>query len=344
MKDLKTLEKNYIEFDYDLIKITEYNISLGIYENIDNIKKLYKVFGKPEKNKKIEFWQFKIFYPEFGDKKIHKFIIYKKIYSKKLEIATNTDNKAKINYFFDFLSEIKKTLKSARNSHKNIPDYKNGDYQLKRKIAVYTIPPIKPPNKGVIYKIQKNQPYRNKYGELIFEDYPNFKPNLTPKEVLHLGSFGGTYFRSLISGITGKYYENVWREFPREWFHGLDIKKQITSQKIDPLVNKYKVRMGGNLDMWESSGWISELDPYGWFQWYCRFYLGRRTSEDERQIKRWQNACGKTGRFKITLIRKIINMKKKYNDYTVGASGRQGMQHWAYQITKRDFNEYIKNK
>jgi hypothetical protein len=59
--------------------------------------------------------------------------------------------------------------------------------------------------------------------------------------------------------------------------------------------------MGGNLDMWESSGWITHIDPYGWFQWYCRFYLGRRCSDDERQINRWLKTTGPNGSFRITL-------------------------------------------
>ncbi len=71
-----------------------------------------------------------------------------------------------------------------------------------------------------------------------------------------------------------------------EWFENLDIERDVTSIVIQKEVNKYKVKIGGNLDMWESSGWITEIDPYGWFQWYCRFYLGRRTSDDKRQVKR----------------------------------------------------------
>ena len=101
--------------------------------------------------------------------------------------------------------------------------------------------------------------------------------------------------------------------------------------------------MGGNLDMWESSGWITEIDPYGWFQWYCRFYLGRRTSDDERQIARWQKACGINGRFRITLIRSIVNNKAKYDDYQIKPSIRQGLLHWAYELTKKDFYNYINN-
>ena len=67
-------------------------------------------------------------------------------------------------------------------------------------------------------------------------------------------------------------------------------------KNYDPTVNTYKVKCGGDLEMWESSGWIKEVDPYGWFMWYCRFYLGRRCEDDERQIGRWKNCTGPKGK------------------------------------------------
>ena len=68
-------------------------------------------------------------------------------------------------------------------------------------------------------------------------------------------------------------------------------------KNYDPTVNTYKVKCGGDLEMWESSGWIKEVDPYGWFMWYCRFYLGRRCEDDERQIGRWKNCTGPKGKW-----------------------------------------------
>ena len=99
-------------------------------------------------------------------------------------------------------------------------------------------------------------PKRNKKGELVFADHPELRPNLTPAEVMQLGSFGGTYFRPIDSGTTGERETDAYKEFPASWFEGLDIKKQVTRawKSYDVNVNKYKVKCGGTLDMWESSG------------------------------------------------------------------------------------------
>ena len=247
-----------------------------------------------------------------------------------------------IKNFLLFLSEVKVSVTSVRSTHKNIPLYTTETYQLKGKISIYRVPPIKPPNVK-IYKEKNNIPRKNKYGELVFKLFPDFKPNLTPKQIIQFGSFGGTYFRPILSGITGKYYKDEWKEFPEDWFEGLNIEQHVTSIIPRSSINKYNVKMGGNLDMWESSGWITKIDPYGWFQWYCRFYLGRRTSDDDRQINRWLKTCGPNGRFRITLIRSIIREKTEYDDYKIKPVVRQGMLHWGYELTERDFDNYVKN-
>jgi hypothetical protein len=117
-----------------------------------------------------------------------------------------------------------------------------------------------------IHPAKQPLPTRNTDGDLIFADHPEFRPNLTPKEVLQLGSFGGTYFRPIKSGVTGESYKDVWKELPQDWLEGLDVKKQVESPDYRVEVNKYKAKCGGSLDMWESSGWITHVDPYGWFQ------------------------------------------------------------------------------
>ena len=90
-----------------------------------------------------------------------------------------------------------------------------------------------------------------------------FKPNKTPRQVLREGSFGGTYFRPIYSSITKRKYTSreVIKEYPKSWFQGIDIDKMITSSKYNKNVNKYNVKCGSTLEMWENSGWIVEQDP-----------------------------------------------------------------------------------
>ncbi len=86
--------------------------------------------------------------------------------------------------------------------------------------------------------------------------------------MLQAGSFGGTYFRPIYSSVTKTQYDDkVWQEFPSDWFEGLNIGKQVTSKTYRPEVNRYGVKCGGDLNMWEGSGWITAIDPYGWFMW-----------------------------------------------------------------------------
>jgi len=171
-----------------------------------------------------------------------------------------------------------------------------------------------------------------------FKDHPEFKPNLSPQQVLKMGSFGGTYFRPIYSSVTKKHYksEDVIKEYPKSWFKGIDIDTMVISPDYDKNINKYKVECGSTLEAWEDKGWIVEQDPYGWFQWYCRFYRGRRTDDDARQIKRWLNFAGPKGRFKKNLINKIKDNNADIDDYTISPVIRQSLQHWGYKVTKKD--------
>lgn len=181
-----------------------------------------------------------------------------------------------------------------------------------------------------VYPEMQPIPKKNAKGYLVFPDYPNFRPNLTPKEVMQMGSFGGTYFRIIKSGVTGETYRDAWKEFPADWFEGLNIAKQVSSQHYDVSKNRYKEQCGGGLDMWESSGWITAVDPFGWFQWYCRFYLGRRCSDDERQISRGLGVMGTTGRWRSNLVKKCLATGKKpsevVNDHKISPKVRQLLQ------------------
>jgi len=191
--------------------------------------------------------------------------------------------------------------------------------------------------------ITASLPARNSKNQLLFPDHPEFKPNLTPKEVLQMGSFGGTYFRPIYSSVTKtKYGKEVWQELPQSWLEGLDIRTQVSSSIYDPAKNKYKVKCGASLEEWENSGWMHKQDPYGWFQWFCRFYQGRRTDDDERQIGRWSKCAGEKGRWKNNLISKIVKSGCAWDNYAVSPVVRQTLQHWAYQLSQEDFDKNAK--
>ena len=142
----------------------------------------------------------------------------------------------------------------------------------------------------------------------------------TPAEIINEGAFGGTYFRDIYSGINGKWYRNSWKEF--DFLPGIDH-KLYSSNYYDVNVNKYGVKCGTSLRFWEQKGWINSIDPYGWFQWYCRYFYGRRCndvskanranamSEDERQINRYKRVVN---RFKDILAKIIKNKSAKFDD------------------------------
>ena len=96
----------------------------------------------------------------------------------------------------------------------------------------------------------------------------DFLPNLTPKEVIQYGSFGGIYFYDEEGTININY-----KEFPSDWFEGLD-ESQFKSKKYNKKVNYFKIKSGLSQEEWEEKGWINSQDPRGWFQWYCRYFLG----------------------------------------------------------------------
>ena len=124
--------------------------------------------------------------------------------------------------------------------------------------------------------------------------------------------------------INGKWYRNSWKEF--NFLHDIDL-KLYSSNYYAVNINKHKVRCGSSLRFWENKGWIREQDPYGWFQWYCRYYLGRRSDDDKRQIKRWIYIVN---RFKSILIRMIKNKGAKYDGCSISPKIRQILLHWGY--------------
>lgn len=175
---------------------------------------------------------------------------------------------------------------------------------------------------------------------IIFSDHLEFRPNQTPREMFKKGIMSGCYFRPIYSSITNKNYKNQHLKFPADWWTGIP-ENYINSEVCDITVNKYKVHSGTSLEYWEEHGWITKYDVYGWIKWYCNFYNGRRCPDDERQIKRWLAFTGPNGRFRKRLINMIKKKKTTYNDFSVSPVIRQGLLHWAWELTKKDYEDGI---
>lgn len=176
---------------------------------------------------------------------------------------------------------------------------------------------------------------RDKLGFLIFTDYPEFKPNKTPKEMFHEGIMDGAYFRPIYSSITKKNHKSLHKKY--KFLNSIPASKlTLPLENADKKINKYGVHVGTSLEFWESKGWIRKAHPYGWIHWYCDFYSGKRSSDDERQIKRWMGIAGSKGRFKNNLINQIKKAKTKHDDYSISPAIRQTLLHWGYEITKAD--------
>lgn len=182
---------------------------------------------------------------------------------------------------------------------------------------------------------------------IIFKDYSDFRPNLTPKQMFQYGIFGGTYFRPIHSRVTNKNYKNIHKKY--KFLSNIpEDKLSYPLSEKDINKNKYKVDVGTSLEFWEDSGWIRPSHPYGWINFYCDYYNGVRGPDDNWQIKRWLGICGKNGRFRNRLINMIKEKLKKnkdknytlkdaINDYTISPKIRQTLLHWAFEISEADF-------
>lgn len=140
--------------------------------------------------------------------------------------------------------------------------------------------------------------------------HPDFKPEFTPKQMLRLGVFGG------------KYMTDCRKEFPKDWF----AKAKLSPEKRDASLNYFGVNASKPLRYWKLKGWIYREDPRGWFQWYCRYYMGRRLlKEDERQIRRWKAIRRHIAQIKKNCRRRDLRCRKRQ---------RQAVLHWAYDSRK----------
>ncbi|KAI4593421.1 hypothetical protein KJ359_009311 [Pestalotiopsis sp. 9143b] len=180
-------------------------------------------------------------------------------------------------------------------------------------------------------------------GAYHFASHPEFAPNKSPEEIMREGCFGGSYWRPLYSRHLRATVEGDWRELPAEWTEGLDVARYLTSPEYDADVNKYKRACGQSIEEWEANGWINHTyDVRGWFQWYCRFWMGRRCPDDDRQISRWKKCVGETGRWRRTLLKKYVqNGIRSVFDEDDDDDGERGdvspvvhqtCHHWAYEV------------
>lgn len=138
---------------------------------------------------------------------------------------------------------------------------------------------------------------------------PVFKPELTPAEMLALGIFGGLYMT------------DCRKEFPKSWF----TRAKLSPGKRDNSLNYFGVDASQPLAEWKRKGWLHKDDPRGWFQWYCRYYMGRRSEDDERQIGRWKAIKRHAAQIRANCLRGDFDCRRRQ---------RQALLHWAYDSRK----------
>ena len=139
--------------------------------------------------------------------------------------------------------------------------------------------------------------------------HAGFSPEVTPKQMLEMGVFGG------------KYMTDCRDEFPEDWY----AHAKLCHERHDPELNYFGINASQPLSVWREKGWIYHEDPRGWFQWYCRYYMGRRCIDDERQVKRWR-----------AMTRHIAQIRKhcKKKDVNCRPKQRQALLNWAYDSRK----------
>lgn len=169
-----------------------------------------------------------------------------------------------------------------------------------------------PKNKIIKVNNKMQKGYKYELVEPMGKNFhPDFKPDLSPKHMLKLGVFGG------------KYMSDCTKEYPKDWF----TRVKFSPEFHDPKLNYFGVNASQSLSVWRKKGWINDqYDPHGWFEWYCRYYMGRRIEEeDAKQIKRWR------------AIRRHIGQIKKNcraGDIFCRPTQRQALLHWAYDSRK----------
>jgi hypothetical protein len=159
----------------------------------------------------------------------------------------------------------------------------------------------------VVVNDKMQRGYRYVLAESIAQNFdPRFRPELTPTEMLELGVFGG------------KYMTDCRGEFPASWF----AHAKLSPQRSDASLNYFGVDASQPLSVWRHNGWLHSDDPRGWFQWYCRYFMGRRLfREDERQIKRWRAFRRHVAQVRAHCERGDLSCRRRQ---------RQALLQWAY--------------
>jgi hypothetical protein len=162
--------------------------------------------------------------------------------------------------------------------------------------------------------IEVNDTMQQNYAYQLIEPagknfHPLFKPELTPKQMLRLGVFGG------------KYMTDCAAEFADDWFEHA----KLCPDRHDPNLNYFGLNASQPLSVWRKKGWIYHEDPRGWFQWYCRYYAGRRTVDDERQIGRWRAIRRHIAQIRNGCPQLALDCRPRQ---------RQAVLHWSYDSRK----------
>jgi hypothetical protein len=290
----------------------KYTTVKDVEDTIKKLEKLYKTKKYPHKR----IWQvgmiMKVRLEAMNKYKKTRYPNAKNVY-KRFQLSKR---------YFKFLGE--------RSKKKSFEDRKKMTFNIK----------MSKTRKGGGKKKRKNKTKKNKSTKKMDKD---FKPNLTPRQMFTMGSFGGTYWRP----IKSKFFNKELKNQHKKYSFLKDIPDNLMTRpfdKYDVKLNKYKKKVGTTLRFWENKGWMRESHPYGWVQWYCDYYSGKRSADDARQIKRWLQLAGPNGRFRKWLVTMILKKGGKWDDESISPAIRQTLQHWGYKLTEKDFNKEIESR
>lgn len=155
-----------------------------------------------------------------------------------------------------------------------------------------------------------------------------FYPNNTPSQMLRQGVFGGSYFGDSTINTNNYDYSDLFKSFDP------DISQEMyLGSKYSRKVNKFKVHSGMSYEYWKGKGWMNDRDPYGAFEWYCKYFIGIRGEDDDRQIRRWQDFAGVKGRWRNNIYKKIYET----GDWHTSPRIQQSLLHWFYTVNEEDY-------